>query len=124
MAADPAWCFPVVARDRSLGVIVIGRPRDGAVAREAVELAADLTRRVALALDNARLYSEQRQANSALQRSLLPPELPDIPGVDLAAGDEAAGEGNEGGGGFYDVFEGAGGRGRVALGGVGGKGPP
>ncbi len=123
LASDPAWCFPLVARDRSLGVIVIGRPRDGAVAREAVELAADLTRRVALALDNARLYSEQRQANSALQRSLLPPELPDIPGVDLAAGYEAAGEGNEVGGDFYDVFEVPGGRWRFAIGDVCGKGP-
>ena len=123
LASDPAWCFPLVARDRSLGVIVIGRPREGAVAREAVELAADLTRRVALALDNARLYSEQQQTNNALQRSLLPPELPDIPGVDLAAGYEAAGEGNEVGGDFYDVFEVAAGRWRFAIGDVCGKGP-
>jgi serine phosphatase RsbU (regulator of sigma subunit) len=69
-----------------------------------VELAEDLTRRVALALDNARLYSEQRKATNALQRSLLPPGLPDIPGVELAASYEAAGEGNEVGGDFYDVF--------------------
>jgi serine phosphatase RsbU (regulator of sigma subunit) len=123
LAADPAWCFPLVARDRSLGVFVIGRPREGALAREAVELAEDLTRRVALALDNARLYSEQRQANNALQRSLLPPELPDIPGMELAAGYEAAGEGNEVGGDFYDVFEGTAGRWRFAIGDVCGKGP-
>ena len=105
LASDPAWCLPLVARDRSLGIFLIGRPREGALAREAVELAEDLTRRVALALDNARLYSEQLQATNALQRSLLPPELPDIPGVELAAGYEAAGEGNEVGGDFYDVFE-------------------
>ncbi|HEV2243800.1 MAG TPA: SpoIIE family protein phosphatase [Streptosporangiaceae bacterium] len=123
LAADPAWCFPLVARDRSLGVFVIGRPREGALAQESVELAADLTRRVALALDNARLYSAQRQANDALQRSLLPPELPAIPGVDLAAGYEAAGEGNEVGGDFYDVFEVAPGRWRFAIGDVCGKGP-
>jgi serine phosphatase RsbU (regulator of sigma subunit)/anti-sigma regulatory factor (Ser/Thr protein kinase) len=123
LASDPAWCFPLVARDRSLGVFVIGRPRDGALAREAVELAEDLTRRVALALDNARLYSEQLQATNALQRSLLPPELPDIPGVELAAGYEAAGEGNEVGGDFYDVFEAKPGRWRFAIGDVCGKGP-
>jgi serine phosphatase RsbU (regulator of sigma subunit)/anti-sigma regulatory factor (Ser/Thr protein kinase) len=122
-AADPAWCFPLVARDRSLGVIVIGRPREGALAREAVELAEDLTRRVALALDNARLYAEQQQATSALQRSLLPPELPDIPGIELAAGYEAAGESNEVGGDFYDVFEATPGRWRFAIGDVCGKGP-
>jgi serine phosphatase RsbU (regulator of sigma subunit)/anti-sigma regulatory factor (Ser/Thr protein kinase) len=123
LASDPAWCFPLVARDRSLGVFIIGRPREGALAREAVELAEDLTRRVALALDNARLYSEQRQATNALQRSLLPPELPDIPGVELAAGYEAAGEGNEVGGDFYDVFEATPGRWRFAIGDVCGKGP-
>jgi len=123
LASDPAWCFPLVARDRSLGTFVIGRPRDGALAREAVELAEDLTRRVALALDNARLYSEQLQATNALQRSLLPPELPDIPGVELAAGYEAAGEGNEVGGDFYDVFEAKPGHWRFAIGDVCGKGP-
>jgi serine phosphatase RsbU (regulator of sigma subunit)/anti-sigma regulatory factor (Ser/Thr protein kinase) len=123
LATDPAWCFPLVARDRSLGAFVIGRPRDGVLAREAVELAEDLTRRVALALDNARLYSEQLQATNALQRSLLPPELPDIPGVDLAVGYEAAGEGNEVGGDFYDVFEAKPGRWRFAIGDVCGKGP-
>jgi len=123
LAADPAWCFPLVARDRSLGVFIIGRPREGALAREAVDLAEDLTRRVALAMDNARLYSEQRQANNALQRSLLPPELPDIPGMELAAGYEAAGEGNEVGGDFYDVFEATTGRWRFAIGDVCGKGP-
>jgi serine phosphatase RsbU (regulator of sigma subunit)/anti-sigma regulatory factor (Ser/Thr protein kinase) len=123
LASDPAWCFPLVARDRSLGVFIIGRPREGALAREAVELAEDLTRRVALALDNARLYSEQRQATNALQRSLLPPELPDIPGVELAAGYEAAGESNEVGGDFYDVFEATPGRWRFAIGDVCGKGP-
>jgi serine phosphatase RsbU (regulator of sigma subunit) len=123
LASDPAWCLPLVARDRSLGIFLIGRPREGALAREAVELAEDLTRRVALALDNARLYSEQLQATNALQRSLLPPELPDIPGVELAAGYEAAGEGNEVGGDFYDVFEATPGRWRFAIGDVCGKGP-
>jgi len=124
LASDPAWCFPLVARDRRLGVFVIGKPREGgALGREAVELAEDLTRRVALALDNSRLYSEQLQATNALQSSLLPPELPDIPGVELAAGYEAAGERNEVGGDFYDVFEATPGRWRFAIGDVCGKGP-
>ena len=123
LVSDPAWCFPLPARDRSPGVFVIGRPRGGAMARDALDLAEDLTRRAALALDNARLYSEQRQATRALQRSLLPPELPGIPGVDLAAAYEAAGEGNEVGGDFYDVFEVAGGRWRFTIGDVCGKGP-
>ncbi len=39
-----------------------------------------------------------------LQQSLLPPQLPRIAGVDLAARYHAAGEGLEVGGDFYDVF--------------------
>jgi serine phosphatase RsbU (regulator of sigma subunit)/anti-sigma regulatory factor (Ser/Thr protein kinase) len=122
LASDPAWCFPLVAGDRSLGIIVIGRPREGALARETVELAEDLTRRVALAMDNARHYAQQR-TTSAVQRSLLPPELPDIPGIELAAACEAAGETNEVGSDFYDVFEATPGRWRFAIGDVCGKGP-
>ena len=93
------------------------------MARDALDLAEDLARRAALALDNARLYSQQLHATHALQRSLLPPELPDIPGVELAAAYEAAGDGNEVGGDFYDVFEVAEGRWRFAIGDVCGKGP-
>jgi serine phosphatase RsbU (regulator of sigma subunit)/anti-sigma regulatory factor (Ser/Thr protein kinase) len=123
LASDPAWCLPLRARDHNLGVFVIGGPRGGAIARDALDLAEDLAMRTALALDNARLYSEQLKATHALQRSLLPPELPDIPGVDLAAAYQAAGEGNEVGGDFYDVFEVADGRWRFAIGDVCGKGP-
>ncbi len=123
LVADPAWCIPLRARGRSLGVFVIGRPRGAETAGNALDMAEDLIRRVALALDNARLYSGQLQATRALQRSLLPPELPDVPGVDLAAAYQAAGEGNEVGGDFYDVFQVAGGRWRFAIGDVCGKGP-
>jgi serine phosphatase RsbU (regulator of sigma subunit)/anti-sigma regulatory factor (Ser/Thr protein kinase) len=123
LVSDPAWCFPLRARDRTPGVFVIGRPRGGAMARDALDLAEDLSRRAALALDNARLYSKQLQTTRTLQRSLLPPELPDIPGVDLAAAYEAAGKENEVGGDFYDVFEIARGRWRFTIGDVCGKGP-
>jgi serine phosphatase RsbU (regulator of sigma subunit) len=99
--------------------LVIG----GATTREALDLAEDLALRAALALDNARLYSQQLHSTHALQRSLLPPVLPDIPGVDLAAAYQAAGDGNEVGGDFYDVFDVAEGRWRFAIGDVCGKGP-
>jgi len=122
LAADPAWSFPLLARGRSLGVLVMGRPGGGALGSQAVAVAEDLTRRVALALDNARLYSGQLQASHALQRSLLPPQLPEVPGLDVAAGYQAAGEGDEVGGDFYDVFKVAPHRWRFAIGDVCGKG--
>lgn len=128
LARDSAWCFPLTARGRSLGMVVIGRTRDDPrwpdpPSQQAFELAEDLTRRVALALDNARLYECQRAASQALQRSLLPPELPEIPRADIAAAHEAAGETNEVGGDFYDVFEVGEGRWRFAIGDVCGTGP-
>jgi serine phosphatase RsbU (regulator of sigma subunit) len=123
LASDAAWCFPLAARGRRLGVVVIGRPRGDRPPREALELAEDLARRAALALDNARLYEQQQLTSQALQRSLLPPELPRIPGIDLAVAHEVAGEGNEVGGDFYDVFPAGENRWRFAIGDVCGTGP-
>jgi serine phosphatase RsbU (regulator of sigma subunit)/anti-sigma regulatory factor (Ser/Thr protein kinase) len=123
IASGPVWCLPLRARDRDLGVLVIGGPSGGELAGDALALAEDLALRAALALDNARLYSQQLRATHALQRSLLPPELPAIPGVEVAAAYQAAGEGNEVGGDFYDMFEVAAGRWRFAIGDVCGKGP-
>jgi serine phosphatase RsbU (regulator of sigma subunit)/anti-sigma regulatory factor (Ser/Thr protein kinase) len=109
LAADSAWWFPLTARGHDLGAVVIGRTRgdrrwQDPPPRESLELAGDLTRRAGLALDNARLYERQRMTAQALQRSLLPPELPDVSRAELAAAYEAAGEANEVGGDFYDVF--------------------
>ena len=123
LASDAAWCFPLAARGRSLGMVVIGPPRGDRPPREALELTEDLARRAALALDNARLYEQQQLTSQALQRSLLPPELPRIPGVDLSVAHKVAGEGNEVGGDFYDVFPAGENRWRFAIGDVCGTGP-
>jgi serine phosphatase RsbU (regulator of sigma subunit)/anti-sigma regulatory factor (Ser/Thr protein kinase) len=128
MASDSAWCFPLTARGRGLGAVVIGRPREDRrwqdpPPRESLELAEDLARRAALALDNARLYERQRMTSQALQHSLLPPELPEVPRAEFAAEYEAAGEANEVGGDFYDVFSVGDGRWRFAIGDVCGTGP-
>jgi serine phosphatase RsbU (regulator of sigma subunit) len=128
MASDSAWCFPLTARGRGLGAVVIGRPREDRrwqdpPPRESLELAEDLARRAALALDNARLYERQRMTSQALQHSLLPPELPEIPRTELAAEYEAAGETNDVGGDFYDVIVVGEGRWRFAIGDVSGTGP-
>lgn len=73
--------------------------------------------------------SEQRRAveNLAavahvLQQSLLPPQLPDIPGVELAAMYRPGKEGSEVGGDFYDAFEVKGGEWAIVIGDVQGKG--
>ncbi|NGO13567.1 SpoIIE family protein phosphatase [Streptomyces sp. HC44] len=96
--------LPLVARNRVIGMLTLGKPSDEHFRQEILELAEDLSRRAALALDNARLYSERMAISQSLQRSLLPPELPDIEGVEVEVIYRAAGEGNEVGGDFYDVF--------------------
>jgi serine phosphatase RsbU (regulator of sigma subunit) len=60
-------------------------------------------------VENARIYTERSQIAATLQRSLLPPELPDVPGFRLASLYRAAGDQNEVGGDFYDAFEVSGG---------------
>ncbi|MEU6950601.1 SpoIIE family protein phosphatase [Streptomyces sp. NPDC046316] len=96
--------LPLVARNRVIGMLTLGKPSDDHFRQEILELAEDLSRRAALALDNARLYSERMAISQSLQRSLLPPGLPQIDGVEVEVIYRAAGEGNEVGGDFYDLF--------------------
>ncbi|WP_309097045.1 SpoIIE family protein phosphatase [Streptomyces sp.] len=115
--------LPLVARNRVIGMLTLGKPTDEHFRQEILELAEDLSRRAALALDNARLYSERTAISQSLQRSLLPPELPTIEGVEVEVIYRAAGEGNEVGGDFYDVFPIRDGAYGFAIGDVCGTGP-
>ncbi|MEV7997245.1 SpoIIE family protein phosphatase [Streptomyces sp. NPDC086077] len=115
--------LPLVARNRVIGMLTLGKPTDEHFRQEILELAEDLSRRAALALDNARLYSERTAISQSLQRSLLPPELPVIDGVEVEVIYRAAGEGNEVGGDFYDLFPIRDGAYGFAIGDVCGTGP-
>lgn len=86
-------------------------------------LAQDIAQRAALAMENARLFQERTYVARTLQESLLPPHLPVIPGVEVAARYRAAGEGNEVGGDFYDLFLVADQSWGLVIGDVCGKGP-
>ncbi|MEV8569186.1 SpoIIE family protein phosphatase [Streptomyces sp. NPDC051322] len=115
--------LPLVARNRVIGMLTLGKPSDDHFRQEILELAEDLSRRAALALDNARLYSERTAISQALQRSLLPPGLPEVPNVEVEVIYRAAGEGNEVGGDFYDLFPIHDGAYGFAIGDVCGTGP-
>ena len=73
--------------------------------RADLSVAEELGRRAAVAIDNARLYRERSYIARTLQESLLPPELPDVAGAEVAARFHPAGEAFEVGGDFYDVFD-------------------
>lgn len=76
---------------------------------------------------HAKERAESSEAHAlALARTLaqtfMPPEAPQIPGLDVAAGFRPAGDGSEVGGDFYDVFQVADGDWIVVIGDVAGKG--
>ncbi len=84
----------------SLVMAESGRTFDG----DDLTVAQELGRRAAVAVENARLYTERSRIAATLQHSLLPPELPDVPGFGLASLYRPAGEDSEVGGDFYDAF--------------------
>jgi serine phosphatase RsbU (regulator of sigma subunit)/PAS domain-containing protein len=93
------------ARDRLFGTLTLANAESGRLFEDAdVQLAEELAARAGMAIDNARLYTERTRIAHTLQAKLLPERLPDIPDVLVAARYRAAGELNEVGGDFYDVF--------------------
>jgi PAS domain S-box-containing protein len=111
-----------IAGQPPIGALALAMAGSGRGFDEAdVALARELAQRVAIAVENVRLYAERSLIATTLQHSLLPPELPDVPGLRLAGLYRAAGEQNEVGGDFYDVFEVPGGW-MVVVGDVAGRG--
>ncbi|HKH64252.1 MAG TPA: SpoIIE family protein phosphatase [Solirubrobacterales bacterium] len=117
------------ARGRPTGVLTISvGPSRRRLDASDVHFVTILASRVALALDNAGLFSdlerserERAEIAETLQRGLLPPPLPHIPGWSVAATYRPAGAENELGGDFYDAFRIAGGW-MVVIGDVTGRG--
>jgi serine phosphatase RsbU (regulator of sigma subunit) len=97
--------FPLQARGRLLGALAFGNRPGRSFSDADIELAKAVASRAAVIVDNARLFHERSGVARALQDSLLPPRLPDIPGIDLGARYRAAGQGLDVGGDFYDAFE-------------------
>ncbi|HEU5003967.1 MAG TPA: SpoIIE family protein phosphatase [Actinomycetota bacterium] len=115
---------PLVARGQVIGAIGLARGLGEAGAYSAVDIALvqDLARRVALALDHAHLFDAQRHIAVTLQASLLPPALPEIPGVELASRYRSAIATSEVGGDFYDLYPAGAEAWAVVMGDISGKG--
>lgn len=118
-----AASVPVQAGGRALGILTLVSTHGRTITEEDVELAIELGRYAGSAVDRTRLTAERERVTIALQRALLPPALPTIPGVELAAAYEPAGPGAAVGGDFYDVVSTGENRWWVVLGDVQGKGP-
>jgi len=88
--------------------------------RRFVQALADLT---AQSLERTQLQEARVDVSRRLQRSLLPPQLPAIPGLEAAAFYHPFGDGVDVGGDFYDMWDIADGRWGVAIGDASGTGP-
>jgi serine phosphatase RsbU (regulator of sigma subunit) len=117
-----AAVVPLATPSEVLGTITLvsfdsARPLE----QEELDAALTVAAQAALAVDNARLYQQQKDFAETMQRSLLPRELPRVPGLDVGHVYQSAARVDVGGD-LYDfvVFEN--GRLAVAVGDVLGKG--
>lgn len=114
---------PVFGEDEVRGVLVLAHHRAHAFSERQLALVTALATHLGRALDMCDAVREQTRISTALQETLLPPVLPIVDGVELAARYRPNGSGNLVGGDFYDVFgDGAGGW-YVLLGDASGIGP-
>jgi GAF domain-containing protein len=117
-----AMTVPMTARGRTFGAFILSRtgsrPRFD---EDDLAMALGLAQRAAVAVDNAVLYQHEIEVAQALQRGLLPPALPSVPGVDVAVAYRPAAE--DVGGDFYDLWPLADGLWGFAVGDVCGIGP-
>ena len=105
LEGDGALRIPLRAGAEALGTLTLAHPEPWRrFGRHERELAVEIGRRASVALHNARSHSSSTAIARALQHGLLPPELPEVPGWSAAVLYRPAGEFNEVGGDFYDVF--------------------
>jgi serine phosphatase RsbU (regulator of sigma subunit)/anti-sigma regulatory factor (Ser/Thr protein kinase) len=128
--------LPLSARGELLGVMSLamsrltnGRARHYSAGDR--DLFGAIASRTAIAIDNAMLFEAERQTALAFQKSLLPQELPELDGLDMACRYvpaeplETHGQGiqTQVGGDWYDVIPLAAGRVGIVIGDVEGRGP-
>jgi serine phosphatase RsbU (regulator of sigma subunit) len=115
--------MPLSGQHGILGVLTLGADSSSGRTFDESDLpfVEDLAGRVAVAVENSRSHQARTEVAQTLQRSLLPPHLPEIAGLDLAQRYQSLGD-VEVGGDFYDVFPSGDGRWGVVMGDVCGKG--
>jgi len=125
-------CVPVrVKGGKIIGVLQVLNKKDDTSFMEADgELLSTLADQAAIAIENARLYSEAREKQllehqlmiaQQVQQSLLPEEPPEIEGIEIAAINKQA---SHLGGDYYDFIQVDGGELGIVIGDVSGKNVP
>jgi serine phosphatase RsbU (regulator of sigma subunit) len=122
LGAAALLSVPISDGDDGYGVLTLVRqPAEGRFTAADVALATELGRHLGVAIRVDRMFRHRSAVAEALQSSLLPARLPEVPGLELSAAYIPAGESLEVSGDFYDVFPVADGW-AVAVGDVCGKG--
>ncbi len=85
----------------ALSLVSVGHVRS--YDEEHLEIALDIARRAAVSIEWCRLYERERRVAALLQHSLLP-ELPQIPGLEIAAHYRIGGNDHQVGGDWYDLI--------------------
>ncbi|MEV5012337.1 SpoIIE family protein phosphatase [Streptomyces sp. NPDC056159] len=118
-----AITVPLCARGSVLGAMMLLRHRRRyPFDADDLFLAAELATRAAECLDNARLYTRERETSLILQHSLLPRHLPELAAVEVASRYVPANHGAGVGGDWFDVIPLSGARVALVVGDVVGHG--
>jgi len=117
-----AAVIPLSTQAEMLGTLtLVSLNPDRPIAGEVLEAATTIAGQAALALDNARLYQQQKQFADSMQRSLLPRSQPEAVGLDVGAVYASSAQ-MDVGGDVYDFLGLSDGRLAVVLGDVTGHG--
>jgi sigma-B regulation protein RsbU (phosphoserine phosphatase) len=124
-----ALLLPMVLQSELVGFLALGLKHEGEdYAAEDLQILASLSSQVALASENIRLLEEnivkkrmeeELQFANRIQRGFLPAEIPETPGLDIAAESQSC---LEVAGDYYDVIALPDGKTVLAIGDVSGKG--
>lgn len=122
LGATSLLCVPLSDGERNYGVLTLARQAgQGPFVMADVGLVEELGEQLALAIRIDRLFRRRSDVADALQASLLPRQVRQIPGTEIAAAHIPATSDAEVGGDFYDVYPARQGWG-IAVGDVCGKG--
>ncbi|WP_447002644.1 SpoIIE family protein phosphatase [Saccharothrix isguenensis] len=113
--------YPLIFGGQLMGVLLVTTAQH--LSQDALTTLAGVADQVAVGIRQDLLLRRLRSTAEALQRPLLPPRLPELPGFDLAARYHPFGHDDQIGGDFYDAYTTPDGRHVLVLGDVCGKGP-
>jgi serine phosphatase RsbU (regulator of sigma subunit) len=105
MGAASFCCVPISDGSTGYGTLTLARqPSETPFELVDLALAEELGHDLAIAMRVDRMFRRRAEVAQALQASLLPSRLPEVPGLDLAAAYIGATDWQEISGDFYDVF--------------------